>query len=327
MASIDETRARLLRGIVQDNLSTRPDKRIAQEASSETRQRFWLWSIMVGVITTSLTVFLSVIPRANTPALNAAPAVTRVMPVAADPFSDPRPLVRGAIPLSIKTIVIDPGHGGEPGTIAESGLMEKDVTLDIALRLRRILEDAPFRVLLTREADRPLSLDKRVTFANENSADLLVSIHANSMEPHSIRGIETFYVGPSDDPATLTLASRENRDSGYSLSDYKKILEKIYGDVRRDESRTLAHTIQSHLFRSLRTSNPQLENRGVKTAPFVVLVGTQMPAILVEIACLSNQDEAALLSTDAYRESIALALAKGIRSYAHGLRLADWKGA
>ena len=96
--------------------------------------------------------------------------------------------------------------------------------------------------------------------------------------------------------------------------------------MRRNESRALAHTIQNHLFRSLKTSNPKLENRGVKTAPFVVLIGTQMPAILVEIASLSNGEEAELLATEHYRENIAEALANGIQTYAKSLRLADWKG-
>ena len=138
--------------------------------------------------------------------------------------------------------------------------------------------------------------------------------------------LETYYVGPTDDPTTLKLASRENKESEYSLSDYKEILEKIYVDARRDESRALAKTIQSQLFHSLKTANPELENRGVRTAPFVVLIGTQMPAILVEIACLSNDDEVDLLTKPDYRENIALALAQGIRRYAHSLTLAERKG-
>lgn len=332
MASIDETKAQLLRGIVQDNMNVRRDARVTRVKRDQSRKGFWVWTGLIAVATTSLMVTLSVIPKTvDTPALSAAPArqaatLNPVDPAAADPFSHPRALARGTIPLSIKTVVIDPGHGGEPGTTSESGLTEKEVTLDVALRLRRLLEEAPFRVLLTRETDRWMSLDKRVNFANENQADLFLSIHVNSMEPHSIRALETFYVGPTDDPATLRLTSRENSGSGYSLSDYKKILEKIYVDVRRNESRTLAHTIQNHLFRSLKASNPKLENRGVKTAPFVVLIGTQMPAILVEIASLSNQEEAELLATEQYRENVALALAKGIQTYARSLRLAHWKG-
>jgi N-acetylmuramoyl-L-alanine amidase len=331
MAGIDETKVQLLRGIVQDNINGLRDVRVTRIKRRKARKRSWLWAGWIAAGMTSLMVTLSVVPKADAPAVSATPvqqktAVANVDPAAqAETLSHPRPFDRGTIPLSIKTVVIDAGHGGEPGTTSESGLTEKEITLDVALRLRRLLKNAPFKVLLTRETDRSMSLDKRVSFANENKADLFLSIHVNWMEPHSIRALETYYVGPTDDPATLKLASRENKDSGYSLSDYKKILEKIYVDVRRDESRTLAYTIQNQLFRSLKASNPALENRGIRTAPFVVLIGTQMPAILVEIACLSNEDEAKLLTTEDYRENIALALAKGIRSYAKALKVADRK--
>jgi N-acetylmuramoyl-L-alanine amidase len=222
--------------------------------------------------------------------------------------------------------VIDPGHGGEPGATSESGVTEKEITLDVALRLRRLLENGPFEVLLTRETDRRVSLDQRVAFANEHKADLFLSIHVNWMEPHTIRALETYYVGPTDDPATLKLASRENKDSAYALSDYKQILEKIYVDARRDESRVFAKTIQSRLFRSLKPKNPLLQNRGVKTAPFVVLIGTQMPAVLVEISSLSNDGDVELLTKMDYRENIALALLEGIRGYANGFKAFDGKG-
>ena len=132
--------------------------------------------------------------------------------------------------------------------------MEKEITLDVALRLRRIMENGPYDVLLTRETDQSVPLDKRVAFANENKGDLFISIHVNSLEPKSLRVLETYYVGPTDDPETLRLASIENKDSGYSLSDYKKILEKIYVDARHDESRTFAKTIQAQLHRSLNRS-------------------------------------------------------------------------
>ena len=196
----------------------------------------------------------------------------------------------------------------------------------MALRLRRLLENGPFEVLLTRESDRRLSLDQRVAFANEHKADLFLSIHVNWMEPHTVRALETYYVGPTDDPATLKLASRENKDSAYALSDYKQILEKIYVDARRDESRVFAKTIQSRLFRSLKPKNPLLQNRGVKTAPFVVLIGTQMPAVLVEISSLSNEGDVELLTKMDYRENIALALLEGIRGYANGFKAFDGKG-
>ena len=132
--------------------------------------------------------------------------------------------------------------------------------------------------------------------------------------------------GPTDDPAVIHLASLENRESGYSLADYRQLLEKVYIHTRRDESHRLAETIHTELYYALREINPELDNRGVKTAPFIVLVGTQMPAILVEVSCLSNEDEVKLLTSPDYREKIALALLKGIRSYADNLNGADRKG-
>ena len=137
-----------------------------------------------------------------------------------------------------------PGHGGKQhGAISESGVSEKDITLDIALRLRRLMENAPFEVLMTRQTDESSSLEKRVDFANTNNADLFVSIHVNWMEPREIRPLETYYVGATNDPAVIKLASIENRDSGYSLADYRRLLEKIYLDTRRDES---YHARQDH---------------------------------------------------------------------------------
>ncbi len=332
MSSIEETKSRLMRGVVQDNVNVLRNVRVTQIKRRRSPQWQWLW--ILGGVATAATIysatFLSLAPAGKAPAVSAAPAAQDVstfsVPESEIPLATPRPIDRAAIPLSIKTIVIDAGHGGEPGTTAESGITEKEITLDLALRLRRLLKNAPFKVLLTRETDRSMSLEKRVSFANENGADLFLSIHANWMEPHTIRALETYYVGPTDDPAALKLVSRENKDSGYSLSDYKKILDKIYVDARRDESRTLARAMQSQLFGSLKGPNPALENRGIKTAPFVVLIGTQMPAILVEVACLSNEEEAELLTKEDYRENIAVALARGIRSYANTLKTADRKG-
>jgi N-acetylmuramoyl-L-alanine amidase len=333
MASISETKARILRGAVQDNIDVVQGVR-GQRAHRQTRQlRLWLSGSLAVAALVYLTVAAELV-RGRATVQSAAPVsmatpvlnVNEQIPEWDAPLSHPRPIDRTAIPLSVKTIVIDAGHGGEPGAISESGLTEKEITLDVALRLRRLLQQGPFEVLLTRDSDRRLSLDKRVSFANGNKADLFLSIHVNSMEPHSIRALETYYVGPTDDPATLKLASRENKESEYSLSDYRKILEKIYVDARRDESRSLARAIHGQLFHSLKKVNPELENRGVRTAPFVVLIGTQMPAVLVEIACLSNDDEVELLTKPDYRENIAQSLAQGIRRYANSLTLAERKG-
>jgi N-acetylmuramoyl-L-alanine amidase len=216
--------------------------------------------------------------------------------------------------------VIDAGHGGsQAGATSDSGVTEKEITLDIALRLRRLLADAAFEVLLTRETDTTLSLDRRVAFANASRADLFVSIHVNWIPHRAIRPLETYHVGPTDDPAALALARAENRDSGYSLAAYRRLLDLVYIDTRREESHALARAVNGALYRSLREINPAIENRGVKTAPFAVLLGTEMPAILVEASCLSNQEEVQLLTSADYREQIASALLRGIRAYAREL--------
>ena len=228
------------------------------------------------------------------------------------PQAAPQRLARAVLPLPIKRIVLDPGHGGaQAGAMSESGASEKEITLDLALRLRRLLQDASFEVLLTREADVTMSLEQRVAFANARRADVFVSIHVNWISRRDVRPVETYHVGPTDDPAVLKLAGAENRESGYSLGAYRRLLEKIYIDERRDESRAFAGTINAELYRALSAVNPGLANRGVKMAPFAVLVGTEMPAILVEVSCLSNEEEAQLLTTDDYRARIAAALLRG----------------
>ena len=330
MATVDETKSRLLRGVVQDNIDVLQGFKLQHRRRRRYLAKPWWLAGLLLLGSAYLLRPAGVVSTARTPVAitNQAAAAVNIEqnPESAAPRANPRPIDHGTIPLAIKRIVIDPGHGGEPGAISASGVSEKEITLDVALRLRRLLADAPYEVLLTRQTDRLIPLDKRVAFANENKADLFVSIHVNWLEPRSIRALETYYVGPSDDPATLKLASMENKDSGYSMSDYKKILEKIYVDARHDESRALAKTIQTNLYRTLKPINPVLENRGVKSAPFVVLIGTQMPAILVEISCLSNDDEVKLLTKEDYRESIALALLQGIRGYAQSLNGPERKG-
>jgi N-acetylmuramoyl-L-alanine amidase len=330
MATVDETKSQLLRGVVQDNIGVLQQVRVQRPPRRKFLHRTWWLAGLLGMIGAYLLQPAAVISRAPARApvqsANMVSVSNEATPEAAEPLAKPRPLDRGTIPLGVRRIVIDPGHGGDPGAISSSGVTEKEITLDVALRLQRLLANEPYEVLLTRETDQSISLDQRVAFANENKADVFVSIHVNWLEPRTIRALETYYVGPSDDPATLQLASIENKDSGYSLSDYKKILEKIYVDARHEESRSLAKTVQNHLYRTLRPVNPVLKNRGVKSAPFVVLIGTQMPAVLVEISCLSNDDEVKLLTKDDYRESIALALVEGIRSYAQSLAVPARKG-
>ena len=335
METVEQTKLRLLREAVHDNLATVTGIKNKARVRRKRPGHLWLWLplLLVGLGYFELpTIGIS---RGNAPVPDPAQlplkpplsANGNALAEADGAVSTPRPLSRAVVPLSIKTIVIDPGHGGkQTGAISDSGVAEKEITLDVALRLHRLMEKAPFEVFLTSEADQTIPLEKRVTFANSKNADLFVSIHVNWMEPRDIRGPETYFVGPSDDPATLNLASIENKESSYSFTDYRRILEKIYVDTRREESRRLAKSIQTELYQSLRLTNPAVEDRGVKMAPFVVLVGTQMPAILVEISCLSNDDEVKLLTNTDYREKIALALLKGIRSYANKLNGPDRKG-
>ena len=309
---------RVLRGAVRHNVEAPRRVRPKRAPGSTPALAFW----MAGCLLIAPLVYLSLPAKVGSPITaraEAAPGGGRAAPSEALRVA-PQRFARAVLPLPIKRIVLDPGHGGaQAGALAESGASEKEITLDLALRLRRLLQDASFEVLLTREADVTMSLEQRVAFANARRADVFVSIHVNWISRRDVRPVETYHVGPTDDPDVLKLAGAENRESGYSLGAYRRLLEKIYIDERRDESRALARTINAELFRALSAVNPGLANRGVKMAPFAVLVGTEMPAILVEVSCLSNEEEAELLTTDDYRARIAAALLRGIRSYSRDL--------
>jgi N-acetylmuramoyl-L-alanine amidase len=175
-----------------------------------------------------------------------------------------------------------------------------------------------FEAVMTRTADETRSLLERAATANRRHGDIFVSIHLNSLRPSSVRGIETYYLGPSEGPEFDVIAAAENRHSGYSQSDIRSLLEKIYTDARRDESRRLAESVQRALVLNLRKTAPAITNRGVKMAPFVVLVATEMPAIVAEVSSLSNEDDARHLKTAEYRQTIAEALVSGIQTFAYG---------
>jgi N-acetylmuramoyl-L-alanine amidase len=328
---VAETKHRILREAVRSNVEVVRNGRVKPKALLKPTPPLWLWGSLLVASVTYLAVPTLVVSRGKEPSSNAivdpkASPVDGDVMNAAVPLSTPSRLNRAVLPLTVKRIVIDPGHGGKQhGAISESGVSEKDITLDIALRLRRLMENGSLEVFMTREADETLPLEKRVAFANANHADLFVSIHVNWMEPREIRPLETYYVGATNDPAVIKLASIENRDSGYSLADYRRVLDKIYLDTRREESHRLAKAINSELYHSLSLINPELENRGVKMAPFAVLIGTQMPAVLAEVSCLSNEDDVKLLTNADYREKIAQALLRGIVSYANNLNGSEKK--
>jgi N-acetylmuramoyl-L-alanine amidase len=237
---------------------------------------------------------------------------------------NPRPIDPAVLPLALRTVVLDPGHGGENrGTMAPFGLVEKEVTLDIARRARQLLESSSFAVVMTREDDRSLSLKQRAEAASAARGDIFVSIHVNWLDKPERRGVETFYLGATDDPYLEALAARENRDSGYSLADSREILEQVYAGVRQEQSRNLASAVQQTLYDALSRVNGSVTDRGVKSAPFGVLTHTEMPAILAEVSSVSNDVEARLLTTPIYRQYLAEAIVAGIQAYANRLSQAE----
>jgi N-acetylmuramoyl-L-alanine amidase len=241
----------------------------------------------------------------------------------ASTYSKPIPIDPSVLPLALRTIILDPGHGGDNmGTVAPEGLVEKEVTLGIASRVRELLEQSSYQVLMTRDSDRSLSLRERAEFANNNRGDIFVSIHVNWIANRELRGVETFYLGATDDPYLQELAARENQQSGYSLADFKQILQQVYAGVRQEESRRLGESVQEALFNSLYDVNASVRNRGVKSAPFGVLIWTDMPAILAEVSCVSNRVEARLLMTPIYRQYLAEAIVQGIEAYSRQFKKA-----
>jgi N-acetylmuramoyl-L-alanine amidase len=272
------------------------------------------WPAPVQVVTSTV---VSAVSRHATAAPNAAP----------DPSLLSRQVDPNVLDLSVRRVILDAGHGGDNlGTSSAEGINEKDVTLDIAERVRQLIVQRGFEAVMTRTADETRSLLERAATANDQHGDIFVSIHLNSLRPSSVRGIETYYLGPSNGPELDAIVTAENRHSGYSLSDIRSLLEKIYTDVRRDESRRLAQSVQRALVLNLQKAAPSITDRGVKTAPFVVLIATEMPAIVAEVSCLSNHDDAKHLNTAEYKQTIAEALVSGIQTFAYGSRVATTEG-
>jgi N-acetylmuramoyl-L-alanine amidase len=223
--------------------------------------------------------------------------------------------------LKLARIVVDAGHGGhDTGTIGPDGLMEKDLVLDVALRLGRLLEThLGADVIYTRDDDTFIPLETRTAIANEHQADLFISIHANSSSDPTARGIETYYLNFTSNPDALEVAARENAVSQKSIFELQDLVKKITLKDKIDESRELATDVQQSLYGGLATQHSTLRDRGVKKAPFVVLIGANMPSVLAEISFVSNPTDEAKLETPDYREKIAESLYKGIAKYAGGL--------
>ena len=213
--------------------------------------------------------------------------------------------------LEVKTVVIDPGHGGrDPGAISNSQVHEKSVVLELSLILRGLLKSRGYNVRLTRESDIYLPLRERTRKATMQGADLFISIHANAAIHTGASGVETYYLALASDEAAKRTAARENSDAGYGIKELDRLVREILKGSKSVESRRLAQCVQTQLVRSTRATD-----RGVKHAPFVVLIGTKVPAILVEVGFLSHTIEADKLAKKAYQHSIAEAIANGIDRY------------
>jgi len=243
------------------------------------------------------------------------------IPHAADPTSDgQRSLVR-ALGLKVGRIVIDAGHGGhDSGTLGPGGIEEKDVVLDVALRLGKLLHQRlGAEIVYTRADDTFIPLETRTAIANKAQADLFLSIHANSSPEPSARGVEAYYLNFTSDPNALDVAARENALSSHSVHQLSDLVRKITLKDKIDESREFAADVDGALYAGLKAGNPGLHDRGVKKAPFVVLIGAQMPSILAEISFLTNPEDARQLREGSYRERIAESLDAGVERYLRGL--------
>jgi len=264
-------------------------------------------------------------PAAPAGAKPAAEAPDAAPPVPAPPSTNGRGGFSMARQLGLRVgrIVIDAGHGGRDPGAQGPGYTEANLTLDIALRLEKLLVKEPgVEVVLTRRTDEYVGLQERTAIANREGADLFVSIHANASRNRAARGVESYLLNFASTPDAAAVAARENASSTLTMSHLNDLVKQIALNSKLDESRDLARHVQTAMVRKLRTSNQQVKDLGVKQAPFVVLVGASMPSVLVEVSFLTHKQEGRLLGTGAYRQRIAEALLDGIRRYLRTLKRA-----
>ncbi|GMV23347.1 MAG: hypothetical protein AMXMBFR57_32960 [Acidimicrobiia bacterium] len=222
--------------------------------------------------------------------------------------------------LGVSRVVIDPGHGGhDPGAKA-NGVEEAELVLDVALRVEALLQKAGVDVVLTRRTDEFIPLEERTAIANREGADLFLSIHANAARRTTARGVETYFLNFATNPEAEAVAARENATSAGSMGSLPKLVQQITLNAKVKESREFAQIVQTSMIRGLRQVNKTVQDLGVKQAPFVVLIGAQMPSVLAEISFVTNKSEATLLKRDAYKQKIAQSLADSILKYQASLK-------
>jgi N-acetylmuramoyl-L-alanine amidase len=219
--------------------------------------------------------------------------------------------------LKIDRIVVDPGHGGyDLGTVGPGGLYEKDIVLSIAHDLQKLIqEQLGAEVFLTRNDDSFISLEERTAIANQHRADLFISIHANSSRNRTISGVETYYLDFAKSDTEREIAARENATTASSVHELEDLIKKIAQADKSAESRELASIVQKNLFSGAHKLFPTAQNRGVRSAPFIVLIGANMPSVLTEVAFISNPRDERLLKKSSNQERLVKALFSGIEDY------------
>jgi N-acetylmuramoyl-L-alanine amidase len=250
-----------------------------------------------------------------------SPAASLPAPTVPSANADGHFSIARQLGLGVSRVVIDAGHGGhDPGAKA-NGLNEAELTLDVAMRLKRLLEKQPgIEVVMTRESDVFIPLEERTAIANREGADLFLSIHANASRNQQARGVETYFLNFATNPEAEAVAARENSASGRTMHSLPSIVRAIALNNKIDESRDFAATVQKSMINRLGAKNKQVRNLGVKQAPFVVLIGAGMPSVLAEISFVTHKQEGALLKTPAYRQTIAEALQDAILKYQRSLK-------
>jgi len=260
-------------------------------------------------------------PEPARPAKSSPAPTLNEIPKAARNSSTGGSSLTRALGLKVGRIVIDPGHGGhDQGTAGVKGLLEKDLVLDVAQRVGKLIDERMnAEVIYTRTDDTFIPLERRTALANEKKADLFLSIHANSSPIPRIAGVETFYLNFTDSKEALDVATRENAASQKSVFELQDIIQKITLHEKLDESKEFASRLQTALFSFTSRNVPGERNRGIKKAPFVVLIGANMPSVLAEIGFLTNAREELQLKKPDYRQKLAEALYRGISRYAESL--------
>ena len=243
----------------------------------------------------------------------------------AKPVKLPEPTADGysmarQLGLGIQRVVIDPGHGGEdPGAIGKKGLKEKDVVLAVATELRTLLAAKGLEVIMTRESDISVPLENRPVIANQQKADLFIAIHANANRNRKKKGVMSFYLNFSPDPQVVEIAATENATSSKRIGEMQDTLKKIVQNSKILESRDLAYKIHGNLVKWLSQHYTAVESLGVRGGPFWVLIGGEMPSVLVEISHLSNAQEEERLKSPSYQKQVARGIYEGILEYIRSL--------